>query len=84
MILRRKRIFRILEIRGDLNRKEIRRKVIEAFLNEEAGEKYEYWYHVETLSDNRKMFLTRPTRRFNFDFKVEVEDGKGKEHILKS
>jgi hypothetical protein len=26
------------------------------------------------LSDNRKIFLERPTRRFDFDFKVNVEN----------
>jgi len=56
-----------------MSRSEIRRKVVEAFLDEEPGENYEYWYHVETLSDGKQMYLRRPTRRFNFDFKVEVE-----------
>ena len=44
------RVERRLEIRGNMSRSEIRRKVVEAFLDEEPGEKYEYWYHVETLS----------------------------------
>ena len=67
------RVERRLEIRGNMSRSEIRRRVVEAFLDEEPGENYEYWYHVETLSDGKRMYLRRPTRKFNFDFKVEVE-----------
>jgi hypothetical protein len=61
-----------LTIRGRLTRKEIRDRVVLKFLEEQPGTKYRYL--VETLSDSRKMFLLRPTRRFDFDFKIEVEN----------
>lgn len=69
----RKKIYYKLEIKGNLMRDEIRKKVINAFMEELPGDRYEYWYEVETLSDGRKIFLRRPTRRFDFDFKIEVE-----------
>ena len=69
----REKVYRKLIIKGDLSREEIRKKVINAFLEELPGERYEYWYEVETLSDGRKIFLRRPTRRFDFDFKIIVE-----------
>jgi hypothetical protein len=61
-----------LTVNGNLSRRETRDCVIKVFLEEEPRIKYRY--HVETLSDNRRIFLERPTRRFDFDFKVEVDN----------
>ena len=65
-----------LTINGNLSRRETRDNVIKVFLEEEPRIKYRY--HVETLSDNRKIYLERPTRRFDFDFKVAVENWNAK------
>lgn len=74
--MKRQIVEKQLTISGDLSRREIRRIVITKFLEEEPGSnsKVKYHYHVETLKDGRRMFLQRPTFRFDFDFKVEVEN----------
>jgi len=61
-----------LTVNGNLSRRETRDCVIKVFLEEEP--KIKYRYHVETLSDSRRIFLERPTRRFDFDFKVVVDN----------
>jgi hypothetical protein len=76
----RKIIDKEIEVRGNLSRKQIRDKVLQIFLEEPPGEGYdhEYHYHVETLEDGSRMFLKRPTRRFDFDFFIQIENWSGK------
>ncbi len=74
----REEVARELDVRGDLTRAETRRRVIEAFLEENPGRAHKYSYLVETFSDGSRMLLRRPTRRFDFDFKVIVEGWEGR------
>ena len=46
-------------------------ELIKIFLQEHRNTKYQYI--VERLSDGRRIYLVRPTRRFNFDFEIWVE-----------
>lgn len=63
-------------------RKELREKVVHAFLNEAPGTgtgalASKYCYFVETLSDGRRVFLTRPAwLNKGFDFEIRVQDEK--------
>jgi len=70
-------------------RQELREKVVHAFLNEAPGTgtgelASKYCYFVETLSDGRRIFLTRPAwLNKGFDFEIRVQDenfpsGRGK------
>lgn len=47
------------------------RSLLEVFLEEKPFTRYVYY--VEELRDGRKIFIRRPTRRFNFDFEIWVE-----------
>ena len=73
---------RIQNIRADRNRETLRRKVVDAFLEELPGNvrRVRYRYRVETMKDGRKMYLVRPTgvRKGPMDFKVEVDDWESK------
>jgi len=64
-----------LDVHDAKTREELRRRVVEAFLEEQPGEgrPTKYHYVVETLMDGRKIYLRRPTRRRSFDFEVWVE-----------
>jgi hypothetical protein len=68
---------RILSVSEAKTRKELRRKVIVAFLEEEVGigrkRPSRYDYIVETLSDGRRIYLRRPTSQHSFNFEVWVE-----------
>ncbi len=61
-------------------RQELREKVVRAFLNEAPGTgtgelASKYHYFVETLSDGRRVFLTRPAwLNKGFDFEIRVQD----------
>jgi len=72
-----------LKVSNELTRKEIRDKVIHKFLEESpgTGRDVEFRYYVEQLTDGRKIYLKRPTRRFDFDFKIEAEQG-GKPYVF--
>ena len=64
-----------MDVHDAKTREELRRRVVEAFLEEQSGEgrPTKYHYVVETLTDSRKIYLRRPTRRGSFDFEVWVE-----------
>lgn len=60
------------------SRRQLSEWVIRKFLKEEPGTgKRElasrYTYFVETLTDGRRIYLTRPTRLKGFDFEIRVE-----------
>jgi hypothetical protein len=63
-------------------RQELREKVVRAFLNEAPGNgtgelASNYCYFVETLSDGRRVFLTRPAwlnKGFDFEIRVQAEE----------
>jgi len=63
-------------------RQEIREKVVREFLNEEPGTgtgelASKYCYFVETLSDGKRLFLTRPAwLNKGFDFEIRVQEMK--------
>ncbi len=67
-------------LNSNYDRKELRKIVITKFLEEEAGtgnkeNTSKYIYYVETLRDNRRIFLTRPAvLNKGFDFIIHVED----------
>lgn len=77
--------FEIGFILTDNSRESLRRKIVNAFLDEKAG----YWkgdvqyvtrynYFVETLSDGRRIYLKRPTfLNKGIDFQVWVERLEG-------
>lgn len=62
------------------NRKDIRKELINAFLQEEPGngtgeECSHYIYNVDTLADGKRVFLKRPAwLNRGFDFEVHIED----------
>jgi len=66
-------------IDGSLPRRELRRKVVEQFLLEEAGTgsgdmTSRYTYYVEKLQDGDRIYLTRPAYlKKGFDFRISVE-----------
>ncbi len=70
-----------MSIRGEEKRKlhlkaqgdclQLVRSLLEAFLEERPFTRYVYY--VEELRDGRRIFIRRPTRRFNFDFEIWVE-----------
>lgn len=65
---------------GTGNRQEIREKVVREFLKETPGTgtgelASKYRYFVETLSDGKRVFLTRPAwLNKGFDFEIRVQD----------
>ncbi len=67
---------------GTGTRQEIREKVVREFLNETPGTgtgelASKYRYFVETLSDGKRVFLTRPAwLNKGFDFEIRVQDMK--------
>jgi hypothetical protein len=68
-----------LEIRKYSSRRELRDIVIKKFMEEEPGlgngdDTSRYRYNVETLSDGRRIYLTRPAYlKKGFDFRINVE-----------
>lgn len=69
-----------IDISGCNSRQAIREKLILSFLNESPGcgtgsRSSKYKYFVETLSDGRQIFLSRPARlNKGMDFVVNVEN----------
>ena len=69
-----------IRINGSLPRRELRKKVVEQFLLEEAGtgrgkETSRYIYYVEELNDGSRIYLTRPAwLKKGFDFLIHVEN----------
>jgi len=69
-----------IEIKGHMPRNEIVRKVVNTFIKteyQEKGKGVTFRYPVEKLPDNRRLFITRPGHKKNFDFKVEVTEEMG-------
>ena len=69
-----------IEVKGCLPRHKIVRKVIGTFIKaeyQEKGKGVEFWYPVENLPDNKRLFIVRPGHKKNFDFKVEVTEEMG-------
>jgi len=66
-------------VRNYASRMELRRIVVAQFLEEEPGlgrssDASHYRYNVETLSDSRRIYLTRPAYlKKGFDFRINVE-----------
>lgn len=62
------------------SREELRKEVVYRFLDEKPGtgtgdETSRYRYNVETLSDGRRIYLTRPAYlKKGFDFRISVDD----------
>lgn len=69
-----------LEINEDLERNELRKRVINKFMEEEAGTgngelTSRYRYNVENLSNGNRVYLTRPVPlNKGFDFVIHVEN----------
>jgi hypothetical protein len=83
----------MIEIKGELARHEIVRKVINIFIdaeNQQRGKGVKFRYPVENLSINKQLFIYRPggLNKWNFDFKVEVTPelglGKGRHEEIAS
>ena len=66
-------------VRDYASRAELRRIVVSQFLKEEPGlgrgdNASHYRYNVETLSNDRRIYLTRPAYlKKGFDFRINVE-----------
>lgn len=65
-----------IEIKNFKTSKEFAKKLLEVLLEEEPNKRYKYI--IEKLKDGRKIYLKRPTRRYNFDFEIYVEKWDGK------
>ena len=65
----------MIEIKGNLPRHHIVKKVVNTFIKTEylrKGKGISFRYPVEILPDNKLLYITRPGHKKNFDFKVEV------------
>ena len=68
------------EVRNYTSREELRKTVVSKFLEEKPGlgrgdDASRYRYNVETLSDGRRIHLTRPAYlKKGFDFRINVEE----------
>src|SRR5882724_5049860 len=63
---------------GNGSRRQLSEWVIRKFLKEQPGTgkrelASKYIYFVETLTDGKRIYLTRPTRLKGFDFEIRVE-----------
>lgn len=67
-------------ISNEGTRNSVRKQVVNLFINEEPGQGKKdlvskYNYYVETLSDGRRLFLTRPAfKKYGFDFLIRIEN----------
>jgi len=73
--LKKPKIVKTLHIRRVKSSKELVRRLLNEFLEEEPFNNY--IYIVDRLSDGRCILLKRPTKRFNFDFEIWVEKWNG-------
>lgn len=77
-------------VRDYASRAELRRIVVSQFLKEEPGlgggsDASHYHYHVEVLSDGRRIYLTRPAYlKKGFDFRIQSSMFFCLKHIRKS
>lgn len=65
----------MIEIKGDLPRHHIVKKVVNTFIKTEylkKGKGVVFKYPVEILPDKQLLYIARPGHKKNFDFKVEV------------
>lgn len=66
-------------VRNYASREELRKTIVSKFLEEKPGlgkgdDASHYRYNVETLSDDRRIYLTRPAYlKKGFDFRINVE-----------
>ena len=70
---------KMIEIKGNLSRHRIVRKVVNAFIKTEyrkKGKNVTFRYPVEKLPDGH-LFIARPGHKKNFDFKVDVANDFG-------
>jgi len=73
-----------IEIKGSMTRHEIVQKVVNTFINtehEQRGRGVKFWYPVEQLPKDARLFIFRPggLQKWNFDFKVNVTPELGLE-----
>jgi len=71
-----------IRIRGQYDRFEIVRRVVNTFIEFEKDKKgrgIEFRYPVEDLSNDGKLYIHRPGVKWNFDFKVEIPENCGME-----
>ena len=73
--MRKQTVVKNIEVKDFKSSRELVERLLEIFLQEEPYKNYVYV--VEKLSDGRRVYLKRPTRRFNFDFEVWVERWDG-------
>ncbi len=69
--------FNKIDIRGNIARHEIVRKVVNTFIDFEYDKKQKgivFKYKVEELPNNQFLYIVRPGHKKNFDFKVEVKE----------
>ena len=69
-----------IQIRGNMPRNEIVKKVVNTFIEveyQQKGKGITFRYPVEKLPGNRHLFIARPGHKKNFDFKVEVTEEMG-------
>lgn len=65
----------IIQIKGNLARHNIVKKVVNTFIKTEhlkKGKGVAFRYPVEILPDRQLLYISRPGHKKNFDFKVEV------------
>jgi hypothetical protein len=84
--MRQKKFYDFILLDDKMTRHGIVQKVVNTFISTECsdrGQGIQFWYPVENLSDNKRLFIKRPggLQKWNFDFKVNVEPefelGKG-------
>jgi hypothetical protein len=66
-----------IKIQGSITRDEIVKKVVNTFIEIEYGQKgkgISFRYPVEKLPNNKRLYISRPGHKKNFDFKVEVTE----------
>ena len=71
-----------ITIKGNMPRNEIVRKVVNTFIRVEyqhKGKGVTFCYPVENIPRRKRLFISRPGHKKNFDFKVEVTEEMGLE-----
>ena len=69
-----------ISVSGKWERHEIVRHVVNTFIDAEhaaKGPRIRFIYPVETLSTNEDLHISRPGKKKNFDFKVDVTEEMG-------
>jgi len=71
-----------IKITGRRGRFEIVKTVVNTFIDfekDKKGREIGFKYPVETLPGGKKLYISRPGRKWNFDFKVEIPPDCGLE-----